>query len=107
MYKRQPEFVYLLARSQNFREIAILSMSGATGRQRVRRESLEQIELFQPPPRLLEKFTSLVRPWFQLISNLALSNKNLRAQRDLLLPRLVSGEIDVSDAPLPTAEAAE
>lgn len=37
----------------------------------------------------------------RLMANLEKKNTNLRAQRDLLLPRLVSGEIDVADMPLP------
>jgi len=35
---------------------------------------------------------------FSRVSLLARQNANLRAQRDLLLPKLVSGEIDVSAA---------
>ncbi len=37
------EFVYLLARSNVFRDDAIKSMSGATGRQRVRNECFKHI----------------------------------------------------------------
>ncbi len=34
-------------------------------------------------------------------------NANLRAQRDLLLPKLVSGEIDVLDIPMPDDKEVE
>lgn len=37
-----------------------------------------------------------------LAARLAAQNTNLRATRDLLLPRLVSGEIDVSDLDIDT-----
>lgn len=102
-----PEFVYLLARSESFREIAILSMSGATGRQRVRRDSLKAVELSRPPAKTLQRFGDLMRPKFRFIRNLANQNTNLCAQRDLLLPRLVSGAIDVSDAEASLPEPAE
>jgi type I restriction enzyme S subunit len=35
---------------------------------------------------------------FKIHRFLVATNANLRAQRDLLLPKLISGEIDVSDA---------
>jgi len=99
-------FVQLLARSEPLRAHAIKSMSGATGRQRVRRESLEQFEIAAPPPSALRRFDTAVSPMFVLARILADQNANLRAQRDLLLPKLISGEIDVSAASL-RQEAAE
>ncbi|WP_242603643.1 hypothetical protein [Idiomarina baltica] len=96
-----PEMVYLLARSDRFRDVAIKSMSGATGRQRVRVESLVEFPVVQPDNATLEAFQRFVSPCFKQARTLALKNANLRAQRDLLLPKLVSGEIDVSDIPMP------
>jgi type I restriction enzyme S subunit len=91
-----PEMVYLLARSDRFRSVAIKSMSGATGRQRVQVESLIELPVVQPDPATLEAFHRYVAMFFKQIRALARKNTNLRAQRDLLLPKLVSGEIDVS-----------
>ncbi len=90
-----PEYVYLMARSDPFRDNAIKSMSGATGRQRVQEECFEQFFLAQPPADLLERFQSITRPQFQLIHSLNRRNQSLRQTRDLLLPKLLS----VSDAP--------
>ena len=42
---------------------------------------------------LVTDFDDLVKPMFQMILNLARQNNSLRAARDLLLPRLMSGEI--------------
>ncbi|MEB8058636.1 restriction endonuclease subunit S [Pseudomonas fulva] len=47
-------------------------------------------------------FDAHIGPVFDLIETLERKNVNLRAQRDLLLPKLISGEIDVSDIPMPT-----
>ncbi|WP_231363231.1 MULTISPECIES: restriction endonuclease subunit S [unclassified Thioalkalivibrio] len=96
-----PEMVYLLARSNRFRDVAIKSMSGATGRQRVRVESLRELPVVQPDQATLAAFQGFVAPCFKQIRTLARKNNNLRAQRDLLLPKLVSGEINVSDIPMP------
>lgn len=90
-----PEFVYLLARSEDFRNNAIKSMTGASGRQRVQPECFDKFQLAQPGQNVLDKFTEIVRPMFQNIHRLDLKNKNLRKTRDLLLPKLVRGEIGV------------
>nr|WP_319949511.1 restriction endonuclease subunit S [uncultured Shimia sp.] len=51
-----------------------------------------------PPTILAEKFGSRVAPMHQQVRLLQQKTANLRAQRDLLLPKLISGEIDVSEA---------
>ena len=93
-----PEFVYLLARSDEFRGVAIKSMSGATGRQRVQEKCFEDFQIVHPPHDLLEIFSTIVAPRFSLIYKLHLQIQNLRRTRDLLLPRLLSGQINVEAA---------
>ena len=92
-----PEFVYCLARSEEFRGVAITSMSGATGRQRVQEKCFNDLKIAQPPQVLLENFSAIVAPSFRLIYSLHLQIRNLRLTRDLLLPRLFSGQIGVSN----------
>jgi type I restriction enzyme, S subunit len=90
-----PEFVYLLARSDEFRNVAIKSMTGASGRQRVQEQCFCDFPIVQPPRPLLEHFSAIVTPSFQLIYKLHVQIQNLRLTRDLLLPRLLSGQVDV------------
>ena len=52
-----PEFVYYLATSPAFRNVAIKSMVGSSGRQRVQQGVLDELELTVPP---LEKRSPLV-----------------------------------------------
>jgi type I restriction enzyme S subunit len=91
-----PEFVYLLARSEPFRDNAIKSMTGASGRQRVQERCFDRYALAVPPPDLLARFSAIVGPSFKLIHQLHHQITNLRRTRDLLLPRLLSGELAVS-----------
>jgi type I restriction enzyme, S subunit len=91
-----PEFVYCLARSDEFRGVAIKSMSGATGRQRVQEQCFGEFQIAQPPRALLDRFAALVAPRFRIIYNLHLQIQNLRRTRDLLLPRLMSGQVEVA-----------
>lgn len=88
-----PEFVYLLARSQDFRAHAIKSMTGASGRQRVQEKCFDSLHLAEPPRPLLDLFSGIVAPNFLLAHKLQMENTNLRATRDLLLPRLLSDGI--------------
>ena len=97
-----PEFVYLLARSDEFRGVAIKSMSGATGRQRVQEQCFDDFQIVQPPRTLLDRFSAIVAPSFRLIYKLHGQIQNLRRTRDLLLPRLLSGQVH-----LPAVEGSE
>ncbi|MFD2610369.1 restriction endonuclease subunit S [Deinococcus taklimakanensis] len=92
-----PEYVYLLARLPEFRDHAEKSMSGASGRQRVKPESLSNYYIAVPHKATLARFQALVKPMFDAVFTLSSRNANLRRTRDLLLPRLVSGELDVSE----------
>jgi type I restriction enzyme S subunit len=90
-----PEFVYLLARSDDFRGVAIKSMSGASGRQRVQEQCFDDFQIAQPPRALLDRFSAIVAPGFRLIFKLHSQIQNLRRTRDLLLPRLLSGQVEL------------
>jgi type I restriction enzyme S subunit len=71
-------------------------MVGASGRQRVQEACFKQFKIPQPPQDLLAKFAVVAAPQFALIHSLAQRADNLRRTRDLLLPRLLSGQLDVS-----------
>jgi type I restriction enzyme S subunit len=88
-----PEFVYCLARTYAFRHNAIKSMIGASGRQRVQQSCFDKFTVNVPPAVLLTAFTDVVRPIFRQIRALHLQSGKAREARDLLLPRLMSGEV--------------
>jgi len=90
-----PEFVYCLARTYTFRENAVKSMVGSSGRQRVQESCFEKFMVWFPPHSLLNLFSKFAEPMFQQLKVLHGQNQKLRAARDLLLPRLMSGEITV------------
>ncbi len=60
-------------------------------------EVLTKFPLVVPPLDILHQFNNLIQEIVCKIHNLIFSNINLRQTRDLLLPKLISGEIDVSD----------
>jgi type I restriction enzyme, S subunit len=97
-----PEFVYCLARNEEFRGNAIKSKSGASGRQRVQENCFGQFLVVHPTQIILDRFSSVAVPSFRLVHQLHLQNQNLRRTRDLLLPRLLLGTMNISDAADPT-----
>lgn len=89
------EYAYCLARSDVFREFAIQSMTGSSGRQRVPAESLSHYLLTAPPQPIAKSFGVLVRPLFERARDAANESRTLAALRDALLPKLLSGEVRV------------
>jgi type I restriction enzyme, S subunit len=88
-----PEFVYCLARSEEFRGNAIKSMTGASGRQRVQERCFDRFLIVEPPRTLLDRFSAIVAPSLRFIQNLHVQTTNLCQSRDLLLPRLLGGQV--------------
>ena len=89
------EYIYCLARSNTFRSHAINSMAGADGRQRVKSDCFFSYNLAVPPQSLLDEFSGIAKFYFAKVYNLNRKNKNLRMQRDSLLPMLISGKINL------------
>jgi type I restriction enzyme S subunit len=86
-------------------EMFISLGTGATFKE-ITKGTFKTIQLRVPPQDLASKFQEAVEPMMALVLRLQRKNANLRAQRDLLLPKLISGQIDVSQAEEMTKEAA-
>ena len=91
------EYAYCLARSAEFREFAIQSMTGTSGRQRVPAESLTHFRVAVPPRPIAEAFGRAVKPRFARASAAVRESRTLAALRDALLPKLISGELRAQD----------
>lgn len=61
-------------------------------------DGLGSVPILLPPDALADRFSDIAGSTGKLAINLELQNRNLRVQRDLLLPKLISGEIDLSEA---------
>ena len=61
----------------------------------INQESLKSLKLIWPSPNKIEEFNKSVEASVKLIFILAKQNTKLREARDILLPRLMSGEIEV------------
>lgn len=90
-------YAYLFTRDPAFKAHAIRSMTGSSGRQRVQVENLSNFAIAVPPSRVFRGFGGIVEPWFDMIASNSRQSSTLAALRDLLLPRLMSGEIRIKD----------
>jgi type I restriction enzyme S subunit len=95
-------FVYLL--SLNLVDILKKNATGAVF-DTIIVDTFSKLDIITPSPELLKDFTDIVSPTFIMMKLLIYANKNLIRTRDLLLPKLISGEIDVSDLDIRVEEA--
>lgn len=91
-----PEMLYCLARYPAFVDYAVKNMNGSSGRQRVSAETVGQYRLPLFDKHSLALFKEVVSPMFLKMRYNSLENMRLAELRDALLPKLMSGEIDVS-----------
>jgi len=89
------EYFYLFAVSLH-QKIHALGSSGAT-MTNVNKSKFEGIEVIVPPEDVIQAFNSAIASSFDLILNLQKRNKNLKKQRNMLLPKLISGQIELKD----------
>lgn len=61
--------------------------------------TFEAAPFLAPKEEVLNQFHSVTAPMLDLSETLKRKNANLRTTRDLLLPKLISGELDVSNLP--------
>lgn len=89
------EELYLLFSLTNIKSI----VTGAV-QQKVSQANLKKVPAIIPPAEVLNQFDDIIQPIFAEIRNLRSENQRLSAVRDTLLPKLMSGELDVSDIDL-------
>lgn len=86
------EELYLLFSLTNIKSI----VTGAV-QQKVSQANLKKVPAIIPPVEVLNQFDDIIQPIFAEIRNLKNENQRLLSIRDSILPKLMSGELDVSD----------
>lgn len=89
------EELYLFFSLTNIKSI----VTGAV-QQKVSQQNLKKVPAIIPSKDALSAFDELIQPIFSQIRNLRDENASLADLRDTLLPKLISGELDVSDIDL-------
>ena len=95
------DFLYSVIDSNSFSDFMCSHVTGSTGsRQRTTPSDTLSYELILPSEDELAEFQSLVSSMYAQMRINAIENDKLKRLRDSLLPKLMSGEIDVSSVHL-------
>jgi len=78
---------------------------GATNQLELSRSDIGSIEIWLPPPHLCSEFHRVVDPMLEQAEKLSTAIQQLQKARDLLLPKLMAGQLDVSGISLPEEAA--
>ena len=96
-------FLFNLFRSTEFSgKLAVRALGTSRSHQRVSPTDFLNLSVLIPTESLLNSFHEKVSSVMNICNTLRSKNVNLRQTRDLLLPKLISGEIDVSDLKIDT-----
>ena len=91
------DFLYSVIDSDSFSDFMCSHVTGSTGsRQRTTPSDTLAFELFLPNAEEIAEYQGIVSPILEQIKCNAIENDRLKQLRDSLLPKLMSGEIDVS-----------
>lgn len=75
----------------------MINISFGAAQQNLSQEVIKAYIVKFPNKEILLDFNKIIKPVFENIKNLLYKNQTLKQMRDLLLPRLISGEIDVEN----------
>lgn len=88
------EYIYMYV-SHNIEKIISHQTGGA--QQHINKDNIKNFHIILPPQCELKRYTNAVENLYSEITNLVFQSRRLSQLRDTLLPKLMSGEIDVSD----------
>lgn len=85
---------YLFYYIKSIRNYLRLISFGAA-QQNISQDIIKKIKMMMPSTEILSNFERSIDPLYLQVRNLAYSNYNLQKQRDLLLPRLMNGTLEI------------
>ena len=88
------EFIYPFIQ-ENISKLLLHQTGGA--QQHINKQDVEGLMLKMPTAVKIDQFRKQVGPMYAAIANNCFENKYLCEMRDVLIPKLMSGELNVSD----------
>jgi len=83
-------YLFLLLEHFNLNKYA-----GGSAQPLLTQTTLKQLKYVAPPEDIVNKFEKVAHKFFEGVVNLKKRNQNLKKQRDMLLPKLISGQIEL------------
>lgn len=91
------KWFYYLWTSYHLDRFIAIAADKATTMGHIKREELSKAEVLIPAPNDYKELDSIINPIFELIILNRIESRKLASLRDELIPKLMSGEIDVSE----------
>ena len=91
-----PNYIWSYLISKEFDEIKN-NLSNGTTMEGINNDGINRIKIIIPKKEILSKFENTINSFYEEIQNLQIQNSKLSNLRDLLLPKLMSDEIEVQD----------
>lgn len=88
--KSEKNIAYLFLLLKNFN---LNKYAGGSAQPLLTQTTLKHLRYIAPPEEVVEQFEVIAHKLFEGVVNLKKKNKNLKHQRDMLLPKLISGTI--------------
>lgn len=89
-----PEYIYTALRHEGLQKMMMMYASGSAQPQ-LPIKDMRRMKIIKGDPQTMDHFTKISSGIYDQISLLIMKNQNLAKQRDLLLPRLMSGKLEV------------
>ena len=98
-FKGNDDFYFHWLRGHNGQQM-LKSIVTGSAQPKFNKTDFKNTSVLLPPAEMLSRFHDTVAPMFEAINQNQAENVRLSSLRDTLLPRLMSGELDVSDLDL-------
>lgn len=89
-----PEYIYTSLRHEYLQKLMTMYASGSAQPQ-LPIKDMKRMKIIKPDTKTMERFTEMSADIYNQISLLIMKNQTLAKQRDMLLPRLMSGKLEV------------
>ena len=97
---KYPKWFYYAWTAHHLARFVAIAADKATTMGHIKREDLAKAEVIIPDTTSMERIGGVIEPIYDLIINQRVENRRLSMLRDSLLPKLMSGELDVSSVEL-------
>ena len=91
-----PYYLYFWL-DQDWMTNEIINLNSNSAQPGINQKDVKSLPILIPSDNIMDKFHEIVSPGMEIIFDNALEIKKLSQLRDTLLPKLMSGEIDVSE----------
>lgn len=94
--EKYPKWFYYAWTAHHLTRFVAIAADKATTMGHIKREELAKAEVVIPDAASMERIGGILQPMYDLIISNRIENRKLAALRDTILPKLMSGELDVS-----------